>query len=73
MIRFKSVLLVSVAIFWTFAPYTEAFGAKGAQKLRSKNSSAVYHKAVKGERKRQSHQSEKLLPAENVFEGLRLD
>ncbi|MDK3157792.1 hypothetical protein QPK87_14595 [Kamptonema cortianum] len=33
----------------------------------------MHHKMIKGERKRQSHQSKKLLPAENVFEGLCLD
>ncbi|MBX9621494.1 MAG: hypothetical protein K2X28_05655 [Alphaproteobacteria bacterium] len=55
---------MSVTIFWTFAPYTEALGAKGSSKLRSKKSC---HQMIKGNRP--SHQSKKPLPAEIVFGG----
>lgn len=69
MIQFKSVLLVSVTIFWTFAPYTEALGAKGSARLCSKKSGPLYRQMIKGNRP--SHQSKKPLPV--VFGGPHLN
>lgn len=47
MVRFKSVLFLFITIFWTFYPYSEAFGGGKRGEDRGKNSAQIQRKIKK--------------------------
>ncbi|MBX9621447.1 MAG: hypothetical protein K2X28_05395 [Alphaproteobacteria bacterium] len=47
MLRIKSTLFLLITIFWTFYPYTEAFGGGKRDEDRGRNSTPIHHKIKK--------------------------
>lgn len=44
MVRFKSILFLFITIFWTFYPYSEAFGGGKRGEERGRNSTQIHRK-----------------------------